>query len=170
MQKGRGLAAGAARAHRGWEMLETFVEVTKERNEGVWRGFCRGVRAGMSVLFSRVKSFPSGPEEGGLECGAAPGAALGRMGKPKQASHKQPQEHFCWDMFSSKLFLRVFLPALLSQPGSAPSLATDLQGVALTGCTPAGIFSPWVQDGPQPALARLQDFHACSSFSEGFLQ
>lgn len=64
MQKGRGLAAGAARAHRGWEMLETFVEVTKERNEGVWRGFCRGVRAGMSVLFSRVRAFQVAPRRG----------------------------------------------------------------------------------------------------------
>lgn len=37
MQKGRKLTAGAARANWGWEMSETSVEVTQERNERVWR-------------------------------------------------------------------------------------------------------------------------------------
>lgn len=103
----------------------------------------------MSVLFSTLRALQVTPKRGVWSVEQAPGASLGRMGKPKQASHK---EHFCWDVFSSKLFLKVVLPALLSQPGSPPSSAPELQGADLTGCTPAEIFSPWVQDGSQPAL------------------
>lgn len=106
---------------------------------------CREVKAGMSLLLSTVRALQVTPKRGVWSMERAPGASLGRMGKPKQASHK---EHFCWDVFSSKLFLKVFLPGLLSPPSSAP----DLQGAVLTGCTPAGIFSPWVQDGSQAAL------------------
>lgn len=70
----------------------------------------------MSVLFSTVRVLQVTPERGGWSMEQAPGASLERMGKPKQASHK---EHFCWNMFFCiKVFLRVFLPALLSQPGN----------------------------------------------------
>lgn len=77
----------------------------------------------MSVLFPTVRALQVTLKRGVWSMEQAPGASLGRMGKPKQASYEQPQKHFCWDMFSVTLFLRVFLSALLSQPCSPPFLS-----------------------------------------------
>lgn len=75
----------AARANWGWETLETFTVVAKERNEfgdapqcwGVHQLLQRGQgRAKCPVLKS--KSFQYDPEEGGLEPGAVSRRILGK--------------------------------------------------------------------------------------------
>lgn len=103
------------------------------------------VKAGMSVLFFTVRALQVTPKRGGWSVEQPPGASLGRMEKPKQASHK---EHFCW-----KVIFEGFLTSSAKPTWQPPSSAQDLEKTVLTGCTPTGIFSPWVQGGSQPALA-----------------
>jgi len=65
---------------------------------GVHVGFCREVKAGICVLSSRVSAFDMTLKRRVWSLEQSPGASLGRTRKPEQASCKQPQKRFSWDM------------------------------------------------------------------------
>lgn len=125
--EGQGTRCWGCQGKLGMGKVGDFRE-GNPREEGVSLGrlLQRGQGRKECPVF-QSKRFPSDPEEGVWSKEQAPGASLARMEKPKPASHKQPRERFCWEMFSNKSLLRVFLAALLRQPaGSSLIPSRDL--------------------------------------------
>lgn len=109
LQKGRGLTAGqvsGCQSKLGMGNVGNIHDASQRKEgmslgmlhrAGVHIGFCREVKAGISVLFSRVRAFDMTLKRGIWSLEQSPGASLGNTGKPEEASHEQPQKYFSWN-------------------------------------------------------------------------